>query len=301
MDNCEKLLVDCSSLFRNLQIIEQEFEIIPRGNHFGLSITSTDLIEQRQSFVDELVFTVVDWVFSKAQQDHFIAEKLAEGDTEGRIAGKLVRSAKNRFRTTSEPDLIKGQFGELVLFCCLQHLFKAVPLLRKMPITTNPRLERNGADAIHYKMEEGEHLFYLGESKCYAQDYGFSKAFEASINSILTEHSTHMEEIELYRECGFLDPELAEIARLYKTNQLPNAKVRLVCQVIYNENRLLDPAETPLDIAEHAKNILEERFASFPNNKIINLGKAALIQRITYIVFPVRDLENLLELFVETL
>lgn len=301
MNNHEELLIDCKSLFRNLYVIEQEFEIIPKGNHFGISILATDLVERRQDFIDELVCTVVDWVFSRAEQNRFFAEKLSEGDTWGHIAGKLVGSAKKRFRTTSDPDLIKGQFGELILFCCLQHLFKAVPLLRKMPITTNPKLERNGADAIHYRMENGIHWFYLGESKCYAQNYGFSKALEASIDSILNEHSVHMGEIELYRECGFTDPGLTEIARLYKANQLPNAKVRLICQVIYNENKLIDPTEASLDLGEYAKNIIEERFASFSNDKILSFGKPALIQRITYVIFPVRDLEDLLKLFTATL
>ena len=301
MENYERLLIDCSSLFQNLQVIEQEFEIIPKGNHFGLSVASTDLIERREDFVEELVDTVVDWVFSKAEQEDFFSKRSGEGDSLGRISEKIVRNAKKRFRTNSDPNLIKGQFGELILFCCLQQLFKAVPRLRKMPITTNPKLERNGADAIHYKKDGDIHWFYLGESKCYAQDYGFAKALEASIGSILAEHANHMNEIELYETCGFLDPELIDIARQYKTNQLANTKVRLVCQVIYNENKLPNPTETSVDLGEYTKQVIEKRFSSFPNSTILAFGKAAVVQRITYIVFPVRDLEGLLELFLKTL
>lgn len=108
MENYERLLIDCSSLFQNLQVIEQEFEIIPKGNHFGLSVASTDLIERREDFVEELVDTVVDWVFSKAEQEDFFSKRSGEGDSLGRISEKIVRNAKKRFRTNSDPNLIKG-------------------------------------------------------------------------------------------------------------------------------------------------------------------------------------------------
>ena len=110
-----------------------------------------------------------------------------------------------------------------------------------------------------------------------------------------------MNEIELYETCGFLDPELIDIGRQYKTNQLANTKVRLVCQVIYNENKLPNPTETSVDLGEYTKQVIEKRFSSFPNSTILAFGKAAVVQRITYIVFPVRDLEGLLELFLKTL
>ena len=38
-----------------------------------------------------------------------------------------------------------------------------MPLLRKMKITTNPNIQRFGADAIHYKMDGDKNVFVLGE------------------------------------------------------------------------------------------------------------------------------------------
>ena len=100
MENYERLLIDCSSLFQNLQVIEQEFEIIPKGNHFGLSVASTDLIERREDFVEELVDTVVDWVFSKAEQEDFFSKRSGEGDSLGRISEKSSGMPKNAFALT---------------------------------------------------------------------------------------------------------------------------------------------------------------------------------------------------------
>ena len=127
------------------------------------------------------------------------------------------------------------------------------------------------------------------------------KALEASIGSILAEHANHMNEIELYETCGFLDPELIDIARQYKTNQLANTKVRLVCQVIYNENKLPNPTETSVDLGEYTKQVIEKTLLFFSQQHYSCLRQAAVVQRITYIVFPVRDLEGLLELFLKTL
>ena len=39
---------------------------------------------------------------------------------------------------------------------------KAVPLLRKMKITTSSQHERFGADAIHYKVENGKNINNFG-------------------------------------------------------------------------------------------------------------------------------------------
>ena len=54
-----------------------------------------------------------------------------------------------------------------------------------MPITTSVEMERFGADAIHYKYENGKNLFYLGEAKTYSSKYQFNTAIGDAIESII--------------------------------------------------------------------------------------------------------------------
>ena len=54
-----------------------------------------------------------------------------------------------------------------------------------MRITTSKSHERFGADAIHYKIENGKNIIVLGEAKTYTSEYKFNEAFEDALNSIL--------------------------------------------------------------------------------------------------------------------
>ena len=98
----------------------------------------------------------------------------------------LTDHVKSKFRMVKP----QGQFGELLLLNFLQHIFRAAPLLRKMSITTNPGLERFGADAIHYRPMGKEHVFYIDESKCYETKYRFNEAFKKSLESILKSYQS---------------------------------------------------------------------------------------------------------------
>lgn len=69
----------------------------------------------------------------------------------------------------------QGQYGELLLFNFIQHFFKAAPLLRKMPITTNPGLERHGADAIHYLDNGDEQIFFWVNQNAMNQNINLMK------------------------------------------------------------------------------------------------------------------------------
>lgn len=58
-------LIQNDALFNNIYVVEQQFDIVPDDRmHYGAAITYQDLMELRSGFLEQLVDTVVDWVYS---------------------------------------------------------------------------------------------------------------------------------------------------------------------------------------------------------------------------------------------
>lgn len=218
-------------------IVNQEFDIIPIKKHFGMSINYIDLQESRLQFIQELINTILDWVYSKSKQTKILDALNLEGRTIGNSYSELLSTAHDKFRTSDNGSLLHGQFGELLLSNCIQRFFSAVPILRKMPITTSPNHERFGADTIHYNYINGENLIYLGEAKSYTSKYKFNQAFEDALDSILSTYSNITKELRLYLHEDFLEPELQLIATDLINGKLKNVKIQLVSIISYDENK----------------------------------------------------------------
>ncbi len=237
----ERLFTCTQSLVNHLHYVEQEFEILPKKNHYGVSINYIDLQERREEFVEELINTIIDWVYSDKKSQEIMSDLMEEGRSMFNAASKLRTLAFQKFRCSDSDSLIlQGQFGELLLFNLLQYFFKAVPLLRKMPITTSVGHERFGAGAIHYKYENNKNCFLLGESKAYTSAYRFSKAFEDALTSIINTYNTLSKELNLYIYDDFIDSDLLHIAKGFKNSTLKNCEIQLVSIIIYNESKKLN-------------------------------------------------------------
>lgn len=210
-----KRLITNEALFDNLHVIQQEFDIIPPNDkHIGAFIEYQDIQDRTDEFLDELIDSIVDWVYSSSKYRELLKQYQDRGKSEGAASSAVLRKAKAKFRKSDGQDkvLVQGQFGELLLFHFIQRFMRAVPLLRKMSITTSPHLERNGADAIHYKVENGKNIIILGEAKTYTSSYSFNKAFETGLKSILDTYKNHRSELSLYIHEDFLDDEMNQIA-----------------------------------------------------------------------------------------
>lgn len=297
--NTDQLLIDTSELFKHVYMFEQKFDIKPRRFHYGIAIAHTDLQERRERFVEELVSTAIDWIFSQAQQQGKIDGYTKQGRTQSNAHSMLRQEALRFFRSPDNPDQMKGQFGELLLANCLQNIFKAVPLLRKMPLTTNPKQERLGADAIHYRHDGLNNFIYLGEAKCYSSKYKFNQAFSDGVNSIMTTYENLSSEIGCYIAGDFLDQQMRHIADSYRNGTLLNTKVELVLIVIYEENQPKS-ASSEDEIRSEIKGIIERRFGDYNDAELANYDPMVL-SRITYIAFPVWGLHSLLQSFVGAL
>ena len=152
-------LINNDALFKNIYVFEQQFDIVPEDRkHYGAAVSYQDIMELRSDFLEQLIDTVVDWVYSSEKYAALKAKFIESGKSEGAAVSQVVRKAKAKFRRGDDKLLIQGQLGELLLFHFIQRFKGAVPLLRKMPITTSAEHERYGADAVHYKIENGKNV-----------------------------------------------------------------------------------------------------------------------------------------------
>lgn len=292
----ESLLVKTEAFINTMYYVHDDFTLIPKKDHIGTIINYSDLQQMRNDFVEEMILTVVKYVYSEEEQNKIIEEFINEGRDKSAAYSKLTRKATQKFRR----DHIQGQFSELLLFNLLQYHFKAVPLLRKMPITTNPKLERNGADAFHISYKNSKYILYLGEAKTYnRKTSSLRSALKDSISSILEHYDNHRNELNLYIYEDFIPHELEKIADDYINGKLKNIEIHLVCMITYdNKNNVNGKCREELinseisSIIEETKKIKEDVFREIPS---------ILIPRINYIIFPIKDMKELLEIFEKNL
>ncbi len=297
-EGIKKRLINNDSLFNYIHIIQQHFDIVPDNKeHIGASIAYQDLTELRDEFITSLYDTIVDWVYSSEKYQELLDSEMAQGKSKSTASSAILRKAKAKFRKSDDPQkvLIQGQIGELLLFHFIQRFMKAVPLLRKMKITTNPKIERFGADAIHYKMDGDKNVFVLGEAKAYTSEDSFAKAFSTSITSILNTYHGLRSELGLYTHEDFLDKELDDVAENFLNNTLEKCYIELVCIVIYNEKETLSISSED-GIHRQIEDIIKVRFQNFDNKKI-DIANNPILRRITYILFPVWKLDDLAKTF----
>lgn len=287
----DKYLTHTDRLVNHIYWFYEDLELLPKKDHYGLAINFSDIKERKDDFLSELINTVVSWVYNNSKIKSLLDERLKESGDYGNAVNFITNQAYSKFRK----GLPQGQFGELLLFNLIQHYNKAVPILRKQRITTSVGHERFGADAIHYKKEGDNHLFILGESKCYESKYRFNVAFETSLNSIIDTFNKLDKELDLYLYEDFLDPELEDIVKQYKKGDLKKVKFELVCLIAYNEtNKITGDCEDT--IKESIKSIIKDRCKTFDKSKFSSI-ESKILSRINYIVFPVWELDALLDNF----
>ena len=293
-----KRLVQNDALFRKIHVITQTYDILPNDKeHIGAYIEYQDINELREDFLEELTDSIVDWIYSSEKFNELKQKAISKGKTEAAATQEVGRKAKQKFRANHNSDklLIQGQLGELLLFHFIQRCMKAVPLLRKMNITTSSELERFGADAIHYKVEKEKKILILGEAKTYTSAYKFTEAFSDALESIVNTYKKHRSELNLYVHEDFLDVEMNAVAEEYLNNTLDNVEIQLVSIITYNETKQLK-IEKEEEIKSQIEEVIENRYKKYDNRKI-DITNNPILKRITYIVFPVWALKDLAERF----
>lgn len=277
------------SLFNYIYSVYETIELKPQKEHRISTIEYTDIKIQTKQFIEELINSAISWVYSIDKQKQLIDQKIKECGDPGSAYSFLVNLAKSKFRI----DRPQGQFGELLLFNFLQNFFNAVPLVRKMSITTSPGLERFGADAIHVGFENGNIIMYLGEAKCYSSKYMFNEVIKDSVESIFTTFENLDSELSLYTYDDFIDEKLTRLALDLKNNKISNLKYELVNIIIYNETSKVDK-KTETEIKQEIIEIVKNRCKKFDKSFYDNFEER-ILDRLHYIIFPIWNLDTLLE------
>lgn len=285
-----------NSLMNHVHWVEQTFDVVPSKNHIATCINFVDRQEYREEFCRELINTIPDWIYNQKKSKE-ILDKLIVKRGIANASSELSTICFEKFRDRNPKKLFtQGQFGELLLFNFLQKFHSAVPLLRKMPITTGTGLERNGSDAIHYAFSNNnKHLIFLGESKAYTAG-SFYSATNTAIKSILDTYKNHRKkDIGLYIYDDFLEKKLQEIAERYKDGTLKNVEVHLVSIIVFNEKDAFDK-KNETQIKEDIIKIIERRCKKLDKKIFVDIDKG-LHPRFNYIFFPVWQLDELIENF----
>lgn len=288
----EDLLSHTDALMNQIFWFEQKISKPKAASHRGVTIKYVDIKPKRDAFIRELKSTATSWVYSNEKYTALFDEELKRRGNDALNAHSyLLQVADQKFRKGCP----QGQFGELLLFNFIQFFFGAPPLLRKMPITTNPGVERHGADAIHFKDTGREQIFFLGESKCYESRYSFNKALQKSVDSIVTSFDNIENELLLYEHDDFIDPRLRGIAEKLRNNKLDTPRFELVCLFVYEETTDVD-APVAAEIESNIKQCLEKRWADTKDDLYKNV-RGPVVERIHYVAFPSWKLSALLSDF----
>lgn len=284
----DQLLPKMDAFVKTLHSVSIDVSLEPKKAHLATCIQYQDLSQLREEFLHQLIASVTRYVYSKSK----VSEILSVLQTENEMPDAydlLAQRAKEKFR----PSTTQGQFSELLLFNLLQHHFKAIPVIRKMKLTTNVALERNGADAIHISIIDGKPIFYLGEAKTYTSS--FKAAFKKSLESIVDTFANHRRELDLYRFEDFLEEEVKDLAQKFISGNLPDAETHLVCIITFCGG------DIPLG---RDRDETIEKFIQLVRDQIATITKsdypevqAPILARINYIFMPIDNLETLLIAF----
>lgn len=286
-------LIRNDSLFRFIHVIQQEFNIKPNSkNHIGASIEYKDIEELRGHFLNELIDTMIDWVYSSDRFKEILAKIVEDGKSEVAAYSQIHNKIHKKFRREIDGKLSAlGQIGELLLSHFIQRYLRAVPILRKQEIRAVSSIEHICKNAIHYKKENGKNIIILGEAKIYTSKYNFNEAFKESIDSILKTYKNYSDEKELYIHEDFVDKDMNDIAESYLNGTMVKPQVHLVSITIYNEDQQIDIIDED-EIKKQIDGIIKERYSKFSDD-YIDVGKYPILNRITYIIFPVWEIEKL--------
>jgi hypothetical protein len=288
----ESLLTKLDSFIDTMYVVRDHFGFTPTKEHVATCINYVDLEEMRHDFISEMVGTMIPFVYSERKRAELLATFSPRRSPEA-AHERLRQHCVQKFRQSSS----QAQFAEMLLCNLLQHYFKAAPLVRKMPITTNPRSERQGADAIHIARVNGKIRIYVGEAKTYAGKVdNLRTSLIDAVSDLVNKHYKNLRsELDLYLYEPFVPAELEQAARDFRDGKLPDAEVHLVSIVAYDYREPIRGSRK-----ERLDSIIEnvrQGVLTIPNSKAFKAIDPDILPRLNYIIFPVSELMKLIAEF----
>lgn len=215
---------------------------------------------------------------------------------------ELYMQARDLFRKTSG----SGQLGELLIYFLLETVLHAPQVLKKMPMTTNPKDERKGSDGVHLRWDEKADVLELifAESKIWKS---FSDALDDAFESMESFHTgrTKRHEVNVVTSTfSELDPQLqGRIASYIDGKNASQYRETHACLIGFNwsEYGCLKDKRRANFIAE-----FEQRYRAWAisKRKLINDKVKAFKHkslRLEFFMIPFQDVEAFRTWFIEEL
>lgn len=306
------LLADTQSLASTLYYCHENFGLQPNREHTASFIDYTDVLENRDLFLDELLATVIRYVFSMEAEQGHLEHLLSEGRPPAQAYTRLYNRAKEKFRPVAlrdrredsdsngqHPYLVtgRGQFAELLLFNLLQHFFSAAPLIRKMTVTTSTQHERYGADAVHLRGDGSDLDLFVGEAKVYTRQSGaFRVGFKECLHDGIYHAKNIRQELASYTHDEFLAPDLRPFAQSFLDGSLPNIRLNIVCMLAYETNVSVEGSNRGECVEDMVARVRSD--AESITEKTFSAVDTPLLRKTHYLLFPVNELSDLVVDFV---
>lgn len=284
-------LIKQKAVVSRLSHKQYKLSINRQCNDYSFVIKHALLRQQTELFARSLALCVTPYVFSdekkQALKDSF---KTEDNIQDHELEHAVIIHAKDLFRKSNS----SGQFGELILYAILEQYYQSVPIVRKMPITTDKELERNGADAIHLGHVNGQYQLIIGESKMYSltdsQNNPGERGFKSAIESALQSYEDFWAETEVYLNADFLPQEIREIVVQIKNSKI-DATVLLCCLCCFEVEDT--KGETDIEIVEDMHMEAECIVKKILGTKHYEKIPSRLRPRFSFASFPIKNLQQL--------
>ena len=164
---------------------------------------------------------------------HYCFNAERRRDLSERDRNEMWMQARDLFRLTEQ----SGQVGELLIYFLLETVLHAPQALKKMPMTTNPKMERQGSDGVHLRWDEPAQVLEVifAESKIHKLfSAGLTDAF-ASIDSFHDSRTKRHEVTAFTSAFSNLDPELQKkVVDYIEGENVSHCRLTQACFIGFN-------------------------------------------------------------------
>lgn len=253
------------------------------------SITKTQFDTELSSVLekDEKVFFDTIYTLDSNKRNYILKNHL---NTEAQNIILIFQKHKFDFKQL----ISQGQFSELLLYNILINIFDAVPLVHKMPITTNSQLERHGIDAIHVGKGSSDIELYVGESKAYNRKQGsFKLAVTDALYDVIKHNQNLLLELNLYNFNDNISEGLETFLSDFLKGKHKDIKINLICMVSYTKSEIGTKYSDRKIFIDETKKLIEADCKKININDFKDVDDVVL-NNVIFILFPFNDMNDLI-------
>jgi hypothetical protein len=266
-------------------------EISPKIRSKFFLITYGPDENREDAFVQFILNNVEFYALTKEERERIV------------YARERIKTAYRRYVRYSKT----GEFGEMVLFFILETFENACQIVNKMALKTAGRKHVHGADCVHFAIDDGMKVLYLGESK--TTESTFDIALSRSLTSVKEYYDEKKDIFEIDLISGNLlkeiSPELEAVIRDFINPDKPG---KMDCYQVnaiflgFEESFLLEYEKNNSGVSVYSKVVEEykEKIAEYVKiieRKVTNSDISN--RRFIFFLLPFKNLKKARETFTQ--